>query len=47
MEKLERAITRLQLVREGLQDNTIDTKDALDIVIEHLIELCQSLKENT
>jgi len=47
MEKLERAIKRLALVREGLQENTIDEKAALDIVLEHLIDLYQELIQNT
>ncbi|HHU31104.1 MAG: hypothetical protein ACOX1Y_06665 [Zhaonellaceae bacterium] len=47
MEKFERAIKRLELVREGLHDNTIDVKDVLDIVLEHLIDLCQELIQNT
>lgn len=44
MEKLNRAIKRLELVREGLLENTIAEKDALDIVLEHLIEICRTIQ---
>lgn len=44
MEKLERAVKRLELLREGLQEGTIELNDALDIILEHLIDLCQTLQ---
>ena len=45
MEKWERTIKRLELVREGLHEETIDQKAVLDIALEHLIELCQAMLE--
>lgn|GEM_PF-5888083 len=47
MGNLDRAVKRLGLVREGLQEGTIELNDALDIILEHLIELCQVLQKET
>ena len=47
MEKWELAIKRLE-VKECLQTDTIDLKDAIEIILEHLLDLyySQARQEN-
>lgn len=45
MDRLEWVVKRLELLREGLQEDTIDLKDALDIILEHMIDICQTLQK--
>jgi hypothetical protein len=45
MQDLELAIKRLELVKQSLETETIDLKAALEIVVHHLIELCEAVQE--
>lgn len=48
MEKWELAIKRLEVVKECLQTDTIDLKDVVEIILEHLLDLyySQARQEN-